>query len=39
LSEELDPEIMRSLQTELFAEMSATIQGWRASSRSTWATP
>ena len=27
LSEELDPEIMRSLQTELFAEMSATIQG------------
>lgn len=27
LSEELDPEVVRSLQTELFAEMSATIQG------------
>jgi adenylate cyclase len=27
LSEELDPEIVRSLQTELFAEMAATIQG------------
>jgi adenylate cyclase len=27
LSEALDPEVVRSLQTELFAEMSATIQG------------